>query len=120
MDLSFSNIPPKMSSSPDARVAIVTGAAQGIGKAIALRLAVDGYNVAISDLPSKSDQLHSVVFEIETKGQRAIAVSADVSIEQDIQNLIQTTLSQLNGFDLMVANAGVPHLGSILDSEIDN
>ncbi|KAL9709649.1 hypothetical protein Ac2012v2_007388 [Leucoagaricus gongylophorus] len=100
-------------SSPS-RTAIVTGAANGIGRAIALRLADDGFNIAICDLPSQEEAMKSLVTEIETKGRKVHAGVVNVSIEQQVNDFISTVVAQLGGLDVMVANAGVAVLNSIL------
>ncbi|OBZ77547.1 L-2,3-butanediol dehydrogenase [Grifola frondosa] len=83
------------------RVALVTGAAQGIGESIALRLADDGLDVAVNDIPSKSDQLASVVKAIEAKGRRAVAVPGDVSSETDTITMVDKTVEILGGLDVV-------------------
>ncbi|KAH9914832.1 short chain oxidoreductase [Fomitopsis serialis] len=98
------------------RIAIVTGAAQGIGEAVALRLAVDGLDVVVSDLPAKREQLASLVKRIETTGRRAMAVEADVSEEQDVIALIDKTAEAFGGLDVMVANAGICMFKPMFDS----
>lgn len=75
--------------------AIVTGAAQGIGRAIAIRLSRLGYNVAVTDLPSKTDLLESVVAEIKTSGRTAIALPGDVSKEIDVEEAVKRTVEEL-------------------------
>ena len=88
--------------------AIVTGcAAQGIGRAIARRLAKDGYNVAVNDLPSQKAVLETLAKEIEAEfpGRRAIATPADVSDEQGVKWMVDETVSVFGGLDVMVANA---------------
>ncbi|KAF8601102.1 NAD(P)-binding protein [Ceratobasidium sp. AG-I] len=98
------------------RVGIVTGAAQGIGRAIALRLAADGIDVAVNDISAKQDELEKLVGEIEVIGRKAIAVPADVSKEVEVQAMVKQTVDVLGGLDVMVANAGiVVKLESILD-----
>ncbi|KAJ3976777.1 hypothetical protein EV361DRAFT_882140 [Lentinula raphanica] len=89
-------------------VALVTGAAQGIGKAIAIRLAKDGFKVAVNDIASKSEQLQSLSQDIERlNGQASIPAVADVSKEVDVENMVNKVAKTLGGFNVMVANAGV-------------
>ncbi|KAJ3710292.1 hypothetical protein C8R42DRAFT_691409 [Lentinula raphanica] len=89
-------------------VALVTGAAQGIGKAIALRLAKDGLKVAVNDIASKSEQLQSLSQDIERlSGQASIPVVADISKEVDVENMVNKVAKTLGGLNVMVANAGV-------------
>lgn len=89
------------------RVAIVTGSAQGIGRAIALRLASDGLDVAVNDIPDKLDDLKKLVREIEAIGRKAIAIPGDVSKESEVQAMVKQTVEVLEGLDVMVANAGI-------------
>lgn len=77
------------------KAAIVTGAAQGIGRATALRLAHDGYDVAVNDLPFKSAALDAVVAEIKSKGRKAIAVPVDISVEANVEQLVNRTTAEL-------------------------
>jgi meso-butanediol dehydrogenase/(S,S)-butanediol dehydrogenase/diacetyl reductase len=82
------------------KVALVTGAARGIGRAIALRLAGDGLNVAVNDLPNTSE-LDDVVREIESKGRRSLAVPADVSLEEGVEKIIQQVVQKLDSLDVV-------------------
>jgi meso-butanediol dehydrogenase/(S,S)-butanediol dehydrogenase/diacetyl reductase len=61
------------------RTALVTGAARGMGRAIALRLAKDGFNVAVNDIEASSSDLQQLQQEIEELGRKSIAIIADVS-----------------------------------------
>lgn len=97
------------------RVAIVTGAAQGIGRAIALKLAADGVDVAVNDIPKKQEALLEVVKEIEGRGRKAIAVPADVSKESEVKAIVTKTVEELGTLDIMIANAGIAVASSILD-----
>ncbi|CAE6474798.1 unnamed protein product [Rhizoctonia solani] len=97
------------------KVAIVTGAAQGIGRAIALRLAADGMDVAILDLPSKQDSLESASGEIQAMGQKSLVLFADVSKEQEVQDAVKQAIEIFGCLDVMVANAGIYEAASVLE-----
>jgi meso-butanediol dehydrogenase / (S,S)-butanediol dehydrogenase / diacetyl reductase len=88
-------------------VAHITGAARGIGKAIALRLAHDGNDIAVSDLTSMADALETTRQEIESIGVKAIALTGDVTSLDDVRRLVADTAAQLGSLDVMVANAGI-------------
>jgi NAD(P)-dependent dehydrogenase (short-subunit alcohol dehydrogenase family) len=83
------------SSIPTQRAAIVTGAAQGIGRAIALRLAQDGYDMALNDLSRSSAALETLAEEIKAKGRKAIVVHEDISKEEVVQALVDQTVADL-------------------------
>lgn len=87
------------------KVAMVTGAAQGIGKAIALRLAQDGFAVGVADLKAATAQ--QVADEINDRGQTAIAVEVDVANRDDVFKAVSQVSDQLGGFDVLVNNAGL-------------
>ena len=82
-------------------VAIVTGAAQGIGRAVAQRLAEDGIDVAVNDISSKEEQLNEVVEELRKKGRRAIAVPGDVSAEADVIAIVEKAAKELGSVDIV-------------------
>lgn len=87
------------------KVALVTGAGQGIGKAIALRLAHDGFAIGVLDYNEKTAQ--EVATEIKQNGGSAIALKADVSKRAEVFAAVETTRKELGGFDVLVNNAGV-------------
>ena len=96
----------------DGRVAIVTGAAQGIGKGIALALARAGADVALAGITlgdrsrDKAD-LEATTQEVRALGHRALAIPADLRLAEDVDRVIETTLRELGGrLDIMVNNAG--------------
>ncbi|KAJ7816264.1 hypothetical protein B0H13DRAFT_2380510 [Mycena leptocephala] len=97
------------------QAAIVTGAAQVIGRSIALRLADDGFNVCVTDLPAKIDLLDDLATLIKMKGRLSLAVTADISSEEDVQRMVSETLANLDGLDVMVANAGIAPLKFLED-----
>ena len=82
------------------KVALVTGAARGIGRAIALRLAHDGLDVAVND-KSSSHELDGLVREIQSKGRRSLAIPADVSQEPEVENTIRKVVQDLGGLDVV-------------------
>lgn len=88
-----------------ARIAVVTGGARGIGKAIARKLAADGVQIVISDV--MADAAEAAAKEMETLGVRALAVAADVSNSGDVETLIRKTVQEFGAVDFLVNNAGV-------------
>ncbi|MFN0073208.1 MAG: 3-oxoacyl-[acyl-carrier-protein] reductase [Chloroflexota bacterium] len=88
------------------RVALVTGASRGIGRAVAERLAECGADVAVNYL-NNPERAEEVVTGIQALGRKAIAVHADVSKSNDVSALLSATLEQLGRVDILVNNAGV-------------
>jgi NAD(P)-dependent dehydrogenase (short-subunit alcohol dehydrogenase family) len=86
------------------RVALVTGAAKRLGRFVALRLAAEGADVAIHFSRSESEA-QDTVREIQNLGQRAIAISADLTSVREIQNLIDQIVSHFHHLDILVNNA---------------
>lgn len=87
------------------KVAIVTGAASGIGKAIAILYAKEGASTVVSDIDLEGAK--ATVAEIESGGGKAIAVNTDVSKEEDIKNMVDTAVDTYGTVDILVNNAGI-------------
>ena len=94
-----------MTGSPSPRVAIVTGAARGIGAATAQRLAADGFAVAVVDLQEPAAQ--DAVRAIESAGGRALAVGADVADPGQVEAAVERIAAELGPPTVLVNNAGV-------------
>ncbi|KAK8027972.1 acetoin reductase [Apiospora marii] len=96
------------------RSAIVTGSGQGIGKAIALRLAEDGYDVCINDIDANRQNCEQVAEEIRRMGRRSCVAIADVSKRDEVVQLVQASVKELGPLKTMVANAGITQVKPIL------
>ncbi len=94
------------------KVAIVTGAASGIGKAIALLYAREGAKVAIADLNLQQAQL--VADEIKDKKGQAMAVEMNVVDENQVNTGVETVAKQFGGIDILVSNAGIQIIDPIV------
>jgi len=100
------------------RIAVVTGAARGIGRGIALELARSGCHVAIGDLldrPEIAKAAAGTVAEIEGLGRRALALACDVRREDDCAALVAATREGLGGLDVLVCNAGIMQIGGVTE-----
>jgi 3-oxoacyl-[acyl-carrier protein] reductase len=86
-------------------VALVTGAAQGIGKAISLLLAKHGADIVVSDI--LLEKATETAKEIETMGRKAMAVRVDVSKLGDVEQMVDAILKQFGKIDILVNNAGI-------------
>ncbi len=95
------------------KVVLVTGAAQGIGRGIALRLAQEGAHIALVDM--KQDQLNDVQQEIQALGVNASIFIANVSDREQVYAAINHAEQTLGGFDVMINNAGIAQVQAIAD-----
>jgi 3-oxoacyl-[acyl-carrier protein] reductase len=94
------------------RTALVTGASRGIGRAIAKRLASDGFAIVVN-YASNAKEADATVMEIQSAGGQAIAVKADVGSEADVENLFVETLKAFRSVDVVVNNSGIMPLSPI-------
>ncbi len=105
----------------DGKVALITGASRGIGRAIAVRLGRDGAAVVVNYSGSQ-EAAHETVAAIEQGGGRAIAVQADVGKVADVERLFDETFQQFGRLDILVNNAGIMFnklLAEVAEEEFD-
>lgn len=88
------------------KVAIVTGASRGIGRAIALALARDGADILVN-ARSNIGEARKVAGKIESMGRRVLVILADVSNKEDVDNMVKKTIEVFGKIDILVNNAGV-------------
>jgi len=93
------------------KIAVVTGAGKGIGRAIALALAREGANVVISS--RTMHELQSLAKEIGNVGRKALPIEADMSRESNIKSLIENAVQRFGGIDILVNNAGIGRFGKV-------
>ncbi|AMX04284.1 short chain dehydrogenase [Microbulbifer thermotolerans] len=104
------------------RTIFVTGASRGIGRAIALKCAADGANIAIAAKsaephPKLSGTIHSVAAEVEAVGGRALPLQVDVRDEQRVEEAMAQTAETFGGIDAVVNNAGAINLTNVESTE---
>ncbi|MER1987854.1 MAG: 3-ketoacyl-ACP reductase [Solibacillus sp.] len=104
-----------MGQSLQGKVAVVTGAARGIGKAVAVAFAKEGVNVGI--IARSEDALKQVAQEIESYGVKAAYAVADVSSLEQVQKAAATIKDALGGADILVNNAGVGKFAKLVDMD---
>ncbi len=95
------------------KVAIVTGAARGIGRAIAARFAAEGAHIVIADVDrAAAEEARSL---IESAGGRAISVVTDVSNRKEVESMLEVCIGEFGGVDVLVNNAGMIVFGTLLE-----
>ena len=100
------------------QIAIVTGAASGIGRAIAMRLSLEGAAIVAADLNEKA--VEKLIREIKSLGRRGLALVTDVSSEKDVTRMVEESRENFGQVDILVNNAGTGSVGLIINhSEAD-
>ncbi len=102
----------------DGKVAVVTGAARGIGRAIALKLAERGCDVVISDI--LEDAAQDTAAEIEKLGRKSLAVRTNVADSADADRLVRETVAAFGRVDILVNNAGITRDGLLIRMKDDD
>jgi 2-hydroxycyclohexanecarboxyl-CoA dehydrogenase len=98
----------------DGKIAIVTGAGRGIGRAIALALAREGAEVAVADLIGGNAE--AVRREVEGMGRKALALTVDVTQRDEVEGMVKTTVDQFGQLDILVNNAGWDKVEPFMES----
>ncbi|EHR53187.1 short-chain alcohol dehydrogenase like protein [Saccharomonospora marina XMU15] len=99
------------------KVALVTGGGKGIGAAVALRLAAEGTDVALT-YRSSQEQAHTVAKKVEAMGRRALVLHADSVDLAAVESAVDTTAGTLGGLDILVNNAAVFTMASVAELEL--
>jgi 3-oxoacyl-[acyl-carrier protein] reductase len=95
------------------KIALITGAGQGMGKAVAFTLAQQGAQIAIND--RNKDAAEETVSELQKLGFNAIAVPADVTQKNDVQHMIQKTMGHFGTLHILINNAGILYPTKVID-----
>ena len=88
------------------KTVLITGASKGIGRAVALKFASEGYNVVIN-YNNSEEQAIELSKEVETKGVKCLAIKADVSKESQVKQMVDIVIESFGSIDVLVNNAGV-------------
>ena len=95
----------------EGKVALITGARRGLGRAIALSFAEAGADVAVCDAVIEGDELEAVAEEVKEMGQRVLAAQTDVSQKSEVDSLVQRVADELGAIDILVNNAAISTTG---------
>ncbi|SCU80358.1 LAME_0B02740g1_1 [Lachancea meyersii CBS 8951] len=101
------------------KTALITGAAQGIGKAIAIKMAHNGFQLALADLPQQKERAQGVLSEIQKiqpGNKPAIFLPVDVSDKKSVFDIVDKAAAHFGSFDVMVNNAGIATIAKVLEA----
>jgi short-subunit dehydrogenase len=99
-------------------VALITGASQGSGRAIAQRFACEGYDLVLA--ARQADRLDAVAQEVRSLGRQVVALSTDVSDPSQVQTLVEAAIEQFSRVDVLVNNAGICLTGSFQNTTLQD
>jgi NAD(P)-dependent dehydrogenase (short-subunit alcohol dehydrogenase family) len=100
------------------QVVLITGASQGIGKATALELARQGYDLILA--ARKPDRLEAVAEEVRALGRQALAISTDVRDSKQVDELVRRAIEHFGRVDILVNNAGIFYLGPVESASLED
>ena len=100
-------------------IALVTGASRGIGRAIAVRLANDGMDVAVNDLAVQKDELEVTKLMVEKIGRKSLVVTADISSESEVNAMVETVVKHFGELNVMISNAGIVSTKSLFEVSVE-
>lgn len=103
-----------MANSLKGKVVLVTGARQGLGKSISLGMAESGADLVICDRVTDDGKLDETAKEIEKMGRKTLSLGGDITIEDDVNNIVNKSLEKFGKIDVLVNNAGVTAQDSFL------
>jgi 3-oxoacyl-[acyl-carrier protein] reductase len=105
----------KMAQSLKGKVAIVTGAGRGIGKAVAIALANEGVNVGL--LARTEADLKNVAKEVEAKGVKAAFAAIDITSQEDVEQAVKKITDEIGTADILINNAGIGKFEKLVDMD---
>lgn len=103
----------------EGKVAIITGAARGIGKATAILFAREGAKTVIVDVLRDEGEETTEYINLEVPGGAALFIQADVSEADDVENMVETVIEKLGKIDILVNNAAIQPVGTILETDVN-
>ncbi len=102
----------------DGKVVIITGSRRGLGKAFGIGFAEEGADVVICDRVIEDGLLEAAAEEIRGLGRRCSAVQADITLESDVENLVQKVVDEFGRIDVLINNAGVAYYPPLLETPL--